>query len=445
MNYKSVITKYNEMHCRSSIEDIISIWNRSKSDLNVYVHSPFCPSVCKFCYYKGRKFSFEKNLNLYDKYYYTYLPKVIKPFLPVIESRQIKNYFFGGGTPSLMKPETMRFIFDIFPGFNDVKSKTFEIHPAVWTDEQLDILSERNFNCCIIGIQSFDKSVLARQNRLYASKEKIKELARKIKDRGMYLAVDLIYRLDPIDADTIFKRDLDCVLELNSDIISLQHNFDELKEEEQIRKFFDIISESSLAADYYWEFATQEHPEMSISKKKENKASRYLANNLSYETYSTDIFTFIDSLDECSKQFFRSNCSTSAIGFGSYQNSRKNTFSSIYYENSAFEYIEVNNNWTPEYYITFAEDRGKILAETAALMKKFNSLGNRPPEISVKVINAIVPKDDRYVFRKPYVVVGLKVSWEERTAAVNEFLGVLGNTFQHITERKSSVIIRNNH
>ena len=443
MDYKSVIAKYNEMHHRSSLEEILSIWTKSNSDLNVYVHSPFCPTVCKYCYYKGKKFSFDKDHDLYLKYYYTYLPETIKPFLPIIESRRVGNYFFGGGTASLMKPETMRYIFDIFPGFREVKSKTFEIHPAVWTEEQLDILAEYNFNCCIIGIQSFDKSVLERQNRLYAAKETIKDLAQKIKSRGMYLAVDMIYRMDPIDADEIFKHDLDYLPELNSDIISFQHHFDEIGDEEQIKTFFDIIYHSPLQTNYRWEYATKEHPTMSISQKKVNKVYRYLKNSIPYITYSTEIFSFANSLDECSKYFFYTKAPSypSIIGFGSYQNCCKNTFSSVYRDNSIVEYIEVNNNWSTEYYITFNEDRAKIFKESAELIKQFNSLDNRPAEISIEVINALVPKDDRYILRKPYIVVGLEVSWKDRTVAVSEFLERLNNAFPHTIEYPSSIII----
>ena len=85
---------------------------------------------------KGKSFDFERDYSLYRKYYYDYLPEAIKPFFPIIESRQIGNYYFGGGTASLMKPETMPFVFNIFLGFKEVRSKTFEIHSSVWTEEQ---------------------------------------------------------------------------------------------------------------------------------------------------------------------------------------------------------------------------------------------------------------------------------------------------------------------
>jgi len=182
----------------------------------------------------------ERDHSLYQMYYYDYLPKAIKPFLPVLESRQIGNYFFGGGTPSLMNLKPCG-LFLISSPISRSKIKNFEIHSAVWTEEQLDILAEYKFNCCILGIQSFDKQVIDRQGRLYATREKIKDLALKIKERGMYLAADIIYRMDPVDADEIFKKDLDILVELNCDIVSLYHNFDDFDKKENIQRFLELI------------------------------------------------------------------------------------------------------------------------------------------------------------------------------------------------------------
>ncbi len=441
MGYETTIEKYKEIYRPSPLAEILGLWNNIQSDLNVYVHSPFCPSICKFCHYKGNEFNFGRDSSLYDKYYYDYLPEAIAPFLPLIKSRHIVNYFFGGGTPSLMNVETMRFLFEIFPGFKDVKSKTFEIHPAVWTEDQLDILKEYNFNCCIIGIQSFEKSVLDRQKRLYATKEKIKELAQKIKERGLYLAIDLIYRMDPVDADDIFRQDLDCAIELDSDIITLQHNFSEIRDDNHIKSFFDIIAKSSLSDSYRWEKADHENPSMTIEQKKSKKGVRYLRNNLSYETYSTEIFSFLNTIDEYSERVVKNAKYPSQIGFGSYQNCCKNTFSSIRAGNFTAEYIEINNNWAPEYYITHFVDQHKIFTSTFQLIKGLKLLGTPPAEINVKVINKTAIKNNHSIFRKPDILTGIEMSWKERNIAVDEFIERVKTAFPCTTEDSSSIFI----
>jgi hypothetical protein len=180
---------------------------------------------------------------------------------------------------------------------------------------------------------------------------------------------------------------------------------------------------------------------MSIDQKIKRKAIRYLKNDLSYETYSTKVFTFLETLGEGSKDFFETATCPSLIGFGSYQNSHKNTFSNIHSDKASVEYIEINNNWTPEYYITFNEDRRKIFSATIALIKKVKSLGTAPDGISVKIINRTAVKDRDTILRKPYVIAGLEILWETRTVAVAEFLGKLKHIFPDIIECPSSIII----
>ena len=207
MGYEKAIETYKRLHEKISLEEVLSYWRDAGDiDMNVYVHSPFCASICKFCHYKGIKFSPEQDIQLYDKFYKDYLPNTIKPFLPILKNKTIGNYFFGGGTPSLMKPETMQEIFSLFPGFKDVTSKTFEVHPAIWSDEQLDVLAEYNFNCIIVGVQSFDENVLKRQNRIHASVERIAQLSEKVKNRGMYVAGDVIYHMDDMMLTTSLRK-----------------------------------------------------------------------------------------------------------------------------------------------------------------------------------------------------------------------------------------------
>ena len=61
----------------------------------------------------------------------------------------------------------------------------------------------------------------------------------------------------------------------------------------------------------------------------------------------------MQSIDEASKAIGHSSTFPSVIGFGSWQNPRKNTFSIARDPGCVVEYIEINNRWTHPYYITF--------------------------------------------------------------------------------------------
>ena len=188
------------------------------------------PASVNTVYYKGVKFDRRRDSELYEHYYGDYLPRVIEPFLPIIAARNVVSYFFGGETPSLMSADTMRELFQRFPDLVHTPSKTIELHAAIWDERQLDVLAEFGSNCAIIGIQAFDRAVLARHNRSHVPVEIVRTLAAKLKERGIAVAVDLIYRMDALDAGAIFTQDLQQLLGIDFDIVSLSHSFDDIKE-----------------------------------------------------------------------------------------------------------------------------------------------------------------------------------------------------------------------
>ena len=144
-------------------EEVLSAWKNTTRKTGVYIHSPFCKEQCSYCTFKGTLF--EKNAS--HRYYSEYLPNQIKFYEPVLSSDLIRNYFWGGGTPSLMTPEIMRNIFDLIPNFKECPRKLMEFHMADprLHKEQLDVLSEYNFNTVIACVQSFDREIVKQQKR----------------------------------------------------------------------------------------------------------------------------------------------------------------------------------------------------------------------------------------------------------------------------------------
>jgi hypothetical protein len=346
-----------------------------------------------------------------------------------LQSRNIGNYFFGGGTPSLMRPDTMRSVFDLFPNFAAVGSKTFELHPAVWTKEQVDVLAERNFNCCIIGIQSFDKAVLVRQNRRHASFETVLQLANYIKSKGMYLATDLIYRMDGIDAEEIFKRDLELVGDLGSDVISLQLNYDLIKEEDYTERFFELILSSALARDYCWE--SSDSQQISLNLKQRLKCFRYVHKDVPLPTYRKDIFPFVQSIDEASKTIGHSSTFPSVIGFGSYQNPRKNTFSIARDPGCVVEYIEINNRWTHQYYITFESRSRDFFDDCFKELEMIRELGAPPMGMKIVFENKVPAIKDDSIFRRVDTQVTMSVAWDYTNPPIANYVDKLKQVFPH--------------
>ena len=153
------VKKIKEM----SADEILAAWSKTTFPTGVYIHSPFCKEQCSYCTFKGSMF--EKNA--FQRYYSEYLPHMIKFYEPVLSSGLIRNYFWGGGTPSLMTPEIMRNIFDLIPNFKECPRKLMEFHMADnrFHKEQLDVISEYNFNTVVACVQSFDGEVVKQQKR----------------------------------------------------------------------------------------------------------------------------------------------------------------------------------------------------------------------------------------------------------------------------------------
>jgi hypothetical protein len=426
MGYEEAIRTYDRIYRKVDLATLLELWASNRGPLNVYVHSPFCASICRFCYYQGVQFSFESDSATYDRYYASYLPAVVAPFRPMLEAREVTNYFFGGGTPSLMRPDTLRSVFGLFPRFQEVRSKTFEIHPAVWCEEQLDVLAEHGFNCCIIGIQSFDERVLERQRRLHAPFERVLELAQAIRARGMHLAADLIYRMDPIDADEIFARDLALVKQLESDVLSLQLNYDEAKDPAHNERFFQLIEASGLGASHRWEL---DRP-VDLELKKELKCLRLVRNDVPLDLHRRELFPFVNSLDELSKfDPWRTNL-PSVIGFGSYRNPRKNTFSNLRGE-WAVEYIEVNDDWTPRYYVTYESPAETFFDEWQEHLEKLRTIGPPPRGMKFHFSSRIpVDKEDR-IYRRTNSRLDVGVEWAYSTGEIQAYVEKLKQLFPH--------------
>jgi hypothetical protein len=427
MSYENAIQTYNRLYKKTDLATIRELWAGNTGTLNVYVHSPFCASVCKFCYYKGVEFSWKTDAPVYERFYREYLPSVVAPFREMLEARPIANYFFGGGTPSLMRPDTLRDVLGLFPGLPGVRSKTFEIHPALWSPEQLDILAAAGFNCCIIGIQSFDPRVLERQHRIHAPFAKVHELAKHIKSRGMHLAVDLIYRMDDLEADAIFEQDLDLVAHLDSDVISLQLNYDQVKNDAHTERFFGLIAASRLPSHYYWEGGEQ----ISVNQKKMLKCFRYVRNGIPPWVYAQEIFPFTETIDEASKIAGHDAGYPSVIGFGSYRNPRKNTFSNVRDGDRRVEYIEVNNDWVPEYFITYESEARDFFDEAIKQLEVLRTIGPPPKGVTIQFANKTGSSRENQIYRTIETPVDVSVSWAFYDEAVAAYSEKLREAFPH--------------
>ena len=161
----------------------------------IYIHIPFCKQACHYC-----DFHFSTNLKKKDEMVLA-LAKEIEmrsksiTHHPSPITEQIETIYFGGGTPSILQIEDLRFLIDeVYRNFKVVENPeiTVEANPDDLTENRIIELSKNKVNRLSIGIQSFFEDDLKMMNRAHNVEEakKCLEIATQYFDN---ISIDLIY------------------------------------------------------------------------------------------------------------------------------------------------------------------------------------------------------------------------------------------------------------
>lgn len=179
--------------------------------MSIYIHIPFCNSICSYCDFC--KVYYNK------KYIYDYLDNLKKEISNRYKGEKVNTIFIGGGTPSSLDIDELRYLFDIIGVFDkDIYCEfTMECNIDSISEEKLIIMKKYGINRVSVGVESFDDDVIKFLGRNHDKKmvfEKI-GLVKKYFDN---INIDLIYAA--YDDINILKSDIDCFLELDIPHIS---------------------------------------------------------------------------------------------------------------------------------------------------------------------------------------------------------------------------------
>ncbi len=228
----SLIQKYNVAGPRYTSYPTVPYWNEIPPTINqwtasikqsfietnatdgisIYIHLPFCESLCTYC---GCNTRITVN-HAVETPYITALLKEWDLYLEVFgEKPKIKELHLGGGTPTFFSPIHLK---QLIEGITskavvcDDAEFSFEAHPNNTSNAHLETLYQLGFRRLSLGIQDFDPKVQAIVNRIqpFESVERVVDAARKIGYTSINF--DLIYGL-PLQTrnsvvDTINKVNL---------------------------------------------------------------------------------------------------------------------------------------------------------------------------------------------------------------------------------------------
>jgi len=188
--------------------------------LSLYVHLPFCDTVCFYC--ACNKITTRDHSR--SAKYVRYLEKEIRIASGLIDSRSpITQLHWGGGTPTFLSAEEMmqlwRALHDNFVFAPDAEC-SIEIDPRKVDATTVALLAELGFNRMSVGVQDFDPLVQKAVNRVQSEVETraVLDAARQMGFKSLNL--DLIYGL-PLQTVASFDVTLDTVLDAAPDRIAL--------------------------------------------------------------------------------------------------------------------------------------------------------------------------------------------------------------------------------
>ncbi|HZF25215.1 MAG TPA: oxygen-independent coproporphyrinogen III oxidase [Steroidobacteraceae bacterium] len=192
----------------------------SRTGAALYVHIPFCRSLCTYC---GCNVRITRNRAIAAPYLETvrsewnlYLDRL------GVEKLDIAEIHLGGGTPTFLDPDELRFLMDgLLARSSLVADAEFSVEadPRVTTHEQLATLYATGFRRLSLGIQDFDPRVQDIVNRVQ-SEEQVRELTEQARELGFTsINYDLIYGL-PLQTLQSIETTLAAVQRLRPDRIA---------------------------------------------------------------------------------------------------------------------------------------------------------------------------------------------------------------------------------
>ena len=124
---------------------------RDCENLGLYIHIPFCKSICNFCPYC--KVPYDKALC--NRYLNSLLREIRLVGSQYPERKQVTSLYFGGGTPALVADRLKQIIDTCKEFFEITEGIGLELHPDNVTVDTLQILKDAGVTKISIGVQSF--------------------------------------------------------------------------------------------------------------------------------------------------------------------------------------------------------------------------------------------------------------------------------------------------
>lgn len=196
--------------------------NSSHRPLSLYVHIPFCRSLCYYCGCNKIVTRNQARVRRYLDYLYREIGMQSEMFA---STRRVAQLHFGGGTPTYLDAAQLTGLmtrleraFAFAP--SDEREFSIEVDPRTVDAEAIRLLAGLGFNRLSLGVQDFDAAVQRAVNR-QQSKDQVGSLLDAARAEGFKsISFDLIYGL-PLQTVSGFERTLDAVIAMRPDRLAV--------------------------------------------------------------------------------------------------------------------------------------------------------------------------------------------------------------------------------
>lgn len=182
-----------------------------KNSVCIYIHWPWCESICKYCdYYKFKR---DKNINYLN--IYNCFIRDLKVLEKYFYDKAITSIHIGGGSPSIMNVELLRKLLEYIYNKYQITENlevSIESNPEDILNKKLIEYKNIGINRLNLGVQSFSNSVLHFLGRNHDKKKAISSIFNS-SNHFENTGIDLIYGLPGQDKNAfenqiIFAREL---------------------------------------------------------------------------------------------------------------------------------------------------------------------------------------------------------------------------------------------
>jgi coproporphyrinogen III oxidase-like Fe-S oxidoreductase len=217
---------------------------RGKDGIALYVHIPFCRALCPFCCFN--RYLFNEEL---ARRYFIGLKNELDLYIE--QGFKFSSVYFGGGTPTVLMDELLKFI-DHLCGQFSIREMSLETTPRELTEANIGLLKQTGIERLSIGVQSFDEKVLKTMGRVNGPVDEVKKHLLKAEGRFATVNVDFVFNfpgqsIEQLKADVIAFKELGIDQATFYPLMASPHKKDALErrfnrvDNSRERRFYDVI------------------------------------------------------------------------------------------------------------------------------------------------------------------------------------------------------------